>query len=69
MGEDIERFRWMLARYKSTINIAIADATLHVFLGPFPLLTPPPPSSIRLTIWLVVADQMLLPPSLLSIKI
>ncbi|KAG5289063.1 hypothetical protein I7I48_08296 [Histoplasma ohiense] len=41
MGEDIERFRWMLARYKSTINIAIADATLHVFLGPFPLLTPP----------------------------
>ncbi|EGC46698.1 conserved hypothetical protein [Histoplasma capsulatum var. duboisii H88] len=29
MGEDIERFRWMLAGYKSTINIAIADATFR----------------------------------------
>ncbi|EEQ89927.1 uncharacterized protein BDCG_05047 [Blastomyces dermatitidis ER-3] len=49
MGEGIGRFRLMLAGYKSTMNIALGDATLYASLRCiFP---------IKLTIWLIAAEQ------------
>jgi hypothetical protein len=34
MGDDIDGFRRLLAGYKSTINIALTDATLYVSTSP-----------------------------------
>lgn len=34
MGDDIDGFRRLLAGYKSTINVALTDATLYVSLSP-----------------------------------